>query len=304
MGYWLRRFDALSVRETYAVDICQNIFGLEAKKVMDPVFLCDVQEYEKLAEESGLRKDKPYLLSFILDPNESKRNAITSISSTLNMDYINLINADDIEQNKAKLGLKNTKADADIEQWLFYYKNADFVITDSFHGTCFAIIFRKKFISIANYQRGANRFISLLEEIGLEDRLVKDIHEISTRPELFDEIDYDSVFDVINPKVAESLQWLKNAILQPKQTDASLFNSLNCQFEQLAEAHIKLRDDYEKLSRKFQTYVENTQQPGNPATPVRKTFIQRLRQCRKDHGVRYTVRYLFVKLSRHFREKT
>lgn len=304
MGYWLRRFDALSVRETYAVDICQNIFGLEAKKVMDPVFLCDVREYEKLAEESGLRKDKPYLLSFILDPNESKRNAITSLSSTLNMDYINLINADDIEQNKVKLGLENTKANADIEQWLFYYKNADFVITDSFHGTCFAIIFHKKFISIANYQRGANRFISLLEEIGLEDRLVKDIHEISTRPELFDEIDYDSVFDVINPKVAESLQWLKNAIFQPKQTDASLFNSLNSQVEQLAEAHIKLRDDYEKLSRKFQTYVENTQQPSIQATPVRKTYMQRLSQCRKDHGVLYTVRYFFVKLSRLFREKT
>lgn len=303
MGYWLRRFDALSVRETYAVDICRNIFGLDAKKVMDPVFLCDVQEYEKLAEESGLRKNKPYLLSFILDPNESKKNAITSLSSALNLDYINLINADNIQKNQEKLGLENTKADADVEEWLFYYKNADFVITDSFHGTCFAIIFRKKFISIANYQRGANRFISLLEEVGLQDRLVKDISEIATRPELLEEIDYDKVYQIINPKVQDSLQWLKNAIFAPKEMDASLFNTLSYQFELLAEEYTGLKESHEKLKKEFRAYMEGMNSPDNQVVPTKKSYRERFNQCCKDHGFLYTLRRAFTKLRKYFQMK-
>lgn len=235
MGYWLRRFDALSVRESYGVDICRDVFGLEAKKVMDPVFLCDVKEYEKLAESTGKQKTNDYLLSFFLDPNEAKKNSILYLSRSLNLPYVNLLNATDFENNTKKLGLDNTKPNIDIEEWLFYYKNADFVITDSFHGTCFAIIFRKKFISVANHQRGANRFISVLEEAGLRDRLVMDISEIEKRPELFDDIDYDRVYETLNPKIQESFRWLENAVKSPVAKEATVFNSLNYEIEKLAE---------------------------------------------------------------------
>ena len=109
--------------------------------------------------------------------------------------------------------------------------NADFVITDSFHGTCFAIIFRKKFISLANMQRGEKRFVSLLNEMGLMDHLVYNIDEIGDRPELFEEIDYDEVYRKITPKIEASYKWLEDAIKQPKSKEINLFNILNSEIE-------------------------------------------------------------------------
>lgn len=243
MGYWLRRFDALSVRESYGVDICRDVFGLEAKKVMDPVFLCDVQEYEALAEQTGKQKEQDYFVSFFLDPDEGKRNAILYLRDKLNLPYTNLLHATDFENNKKLLALDNTKENIDIEEWLFYYKNADFVITDSFHGTCFAIIFRKNFISVANHKRGANRFVSLLEDAGLMDRLVMDVAQIKDRPELFEDIDYCKVYDRLNPKIQESFRWLEKAIKDPISREASVFNSLSNELEKLGAELWKIKND-------------------------------------------------------------
>lgn len=233
MAYWLNRFDALSVREDYGVDICNETFGLNAQKVMDPVFLCDVKEYEKQALKSGLKKQENYMLSFILDPDNKKREAILKLSQKLDLPYINLLNATDFDKNVKALDLDNTKPNIDIEEWLFYYMNSDFVITDSFHGTCFAIIFRKKFISLANMQRGEKRFVSLLNEVGLMNHLVYNIDEIGDRPELFEEIDYDEVYRKITPKIEASYKWLEDAIKQPKAKEINLFNILNSEIEKL-----------------------------------------------------------------------
>lgn len=241
MSYWLHRFDALSVRENYGKDICKEVFGLEAEWVMDPVFLCDVEEYKKQADKSGLKKEENYLLNFILDPNEEKRKLILKISEKLNLPYINMLNAMDYDKNAEILNLENTKKNIDIEEWLFYYMNSDFVITDSFHGTCFAIIFRKNFISLANYQRGERRFMSLMEEVGLQDRLVYDISEIENKPELFQPIDYDKVYKNIEPKIKASYEWLENAVKRPKMKEPNLFNILNCEIEKLKEEIEKLK---------------------------------------------------------------
>lgn len=240
MAYWLNRFNAISVREDYGKDICKDVFNLDAEKVMDPVFLCDVEEYKKQADKSGKVKDHNYLLNFILDPSAEKRQAILNISEKLNLPYINLLNAMDFEKNIKALNLDNTKANIDIEEWLFYYINADFIITDSFHGTCFAIIFRKNFISLANYQRGEKRFVSLLSEVGLMDRLVYDIAEIEKRPELFRDINYEKVYENMTPKIQASYQWLENAIKHPKSKELNMYNILNCEIERLKQKIEKL----------------------------------------------------------------
>lgn len=241
MSYWLHRFNAISVREDYGVDISREVFGIYAEKVMDPVFLCDVNEYCKLAESVQKKEKENYMLSFFLDPNEDKRNAILSISRKLGEKYINLLNAVDYERNAKLLNLDNTKPGIDVEEWLYYYMNSDFVITDSFHGTCFAIIFRKKFISIANKQRGERRFVSLLQEVGLLDRLIYDISDIDKKPELFNDIDYDSVYERISPKIKESYKWLENAIRNPAPQETDLFNTLNSEIERLKEEIKRLK---------------------------------------------------------------
>ena len=98
----------------------------------------------------------------------------------------------------------------DIEEFINAYANSDFIVTDSFHGTCLAIIFNKPFISIANKERGEKRFVSLLKGLKLLDRMVYSVDEIYSKRELLSPIDYS----VINNRVAElqakGYEWLQN----------------------------------------------------------------------------------------------
>ena len=54
----------------------------------------------------------------------------------------------------------------DIKEWIWHFKHSDFVATDSFHGTCFSIIFKKNFVAFANERRGSERVQTLLQPIG------------------------------------------------------------------------------------------------------------------------------------------
>lgn len=248
MTYWLKRFDAISVREDYGKEICRETFNLESEKVLDPVFLCDIEEYNKVANQSKMEIKHDYFVNFFLDPNDEKREIIFYAERKLNKDYINLINADQIEENEKKLNMKNTKANADVEDWIKYYMNSDFVITDSFHGTCFAIIFHKPFISIANTARGEKRFISLLSELGLMDHLVYSIDDIKNNDNLFKKIDYTHVDELLGVKRRNSLDWLYNSIVCPScKNNNNEFNLLDSKIFELEERLSKIEKQYRKM---------------------------------------------------------
>ena len=257
IGYWLRRFDALSVREDYAVDICRDYFGIKAEKVLDPVFLCDTQEYDKLIEDVHLKRENNYMLSFFLDPNEEKRQAILKLSKKLKKKYVNLVHASNIENNMKCLNLDNTKGNVDIEEWLFYYKNADFIITDSFHGTCFAIIFKKPFISVANMQRGEKRFVSILSELGLMDRLIYNIEDAWNKNELILPIDYEKVYEKLNKKKEHSYNWLKNALMHPSIKSKDDFKLLDIKVNELVNKIIRLQDLVNKQMQEIEKLKNN-----------------------------------------------
>lgn len=251
VSYYLRRFNALSVREDYAVDIMRDNFGLEAKKVLDPVFVCDPIEYDKLIEKSELRLEEKYFANFILDPDEGKKNAILHAKAKLGLSFINLIHAIDFEANSKKLGLENIKPDLDVEDFLNYYKNAEFIITDSYHGTCFAIIFRKPFISIANKQRGIGRFVSMLSELGLQNRMVNDVSEIYSRPELFEKVDYTEAEKRLHILKKDSYDWLKNALSAPKSKALSNFQIMDHKQNINNNKVIRLQEEVFELRKKI-----------------------------------------------------
>lgn len=110
------------------------------------------------------------------------------------------------------------KRDVDFFQWIHYYADCSGVITDSFHGTIFSIIFQKPFISKSNAKRGAERFVSLLEPIGLIDHLFSDFESMIEVSDLLQEeaINYQNVEEKLNVIRDKSLSWLKNALYSPK----------------------------------------------------------------------------------------
>lgn len=93
-----------------------------------------------------------------------------------------------------------------VEQWLRSFDDAEFVLTDSFHGCVFSIIFRKQFLAIGNKERGLSRFLSLLTLFSLRNRLILSPDEYKSN---LSSIDYDKVQDRLLSFQNKSFSFLK-----------------------------------------------------------------------------------------------
>jgi len=220
-GFYLKRFDAVSVREDYAVDMCKDLFNVDAVQVLDPVFMCNKAHYLNCIKESNLAKNPPkkkYLLSYILDPTEEKQKALEDTANKLGLDLICIPNAS-VNDNLRALWRLPIMDNLDMEDWLYLFANAEMVVTDSFHGTCFSLIFEKPFVAIGNKRRGLERFNSLLGKFDLLDRLVMSAGEIAGRENDFLEaIDYQAVNEKMNVGRIECVKWLEDALSKPTNT--------------------------------------------------------------------------------------
>ena len=253
-GFYLERFNAVSVREKYAVDLCKNDFGVDATEVLDPVFLCDKKHYEACIAESNLTKNPParkYVLAYILDPTEKKQQAIEAEANRLDADIVCIPNAN-VDQTMRENWRLPIKENIDMEDWLCYFKNAEAVVTDSFHGMCFSIIFRRRFVAIGNKRRGIARFAALLDKFGLTDRFVMSADEIAEKSELLEPIDYLAVYEKIDTLRAESLAGLDAALAaEPSQKNLTAYDLLDKRIDETSARIKAASDDFDKRMADF-----------------------------------------------------
>lgn len=159
----LAQFDAVGVREASGARICAQTFDRhDAVHVLDPTLLVDPVFYESIAAPASNKTGKT-LLSYVLDEDPSRAAFDLEVQQALGPDH-----------TRRSLTLDAGARTLDVSEWLRAFMDADFIVTDSFHGMAFAVIFRKNFIAIVNHDRGADRFTSMLEQLGLSDRLVSD----------------------------------------------------------------------------------------------------------------------------------
>ena len=197
-----KTFDGISVREEQLVCKCKEFLGIDAEWVLDPTMLLDPNEYlEVTISNVG---NEPVLFSYILDTSADKDNLIDSISNSLRLQ---IVNGNRIEE----IG-NNCIAFPSVDDWVRNISRAGFVVTDSFHGTVFSILFNKPFISVVNKDRGADRFISLLKRFGLETRLITDLKEDQSSFILKESIDYSLVNKIIKEEREKSLSFLKTCL--------------------------------------------------------------------------------------------
>lgn len=220
----LKNFDHVSVRDDMSLDIATNIFGVsEVEKVCDPTFLCSAEEYRQLIDLAQQKESEEYILAYILDPNEDITRNIKIISERLNKKVIVILDElpDDFKSNVEKFNLPENanieiKSEVTLYDWMWYYSHAGAVITDSFHGTIFSIIFKKPFLTLANQKRGAERFISLLTPLELTYRLFNNPDMLGENYRLLEDIDYTEPDKRLDEIRHRSLDWLKNAIYSKK----------------------------------------------------------------------------------------
>lgn len=241
MAYFMQKFDAFSVREESGVRISKEHYGVDAEWVLDPVFLCDPKHYHALAEKATREIPQHFLAGYVLDPTEEKQRIFKHAMEKLSLPCEIFSEYNCSAEYIAPLGdlsVPNLKTEERLKNII----NCDFFVTDSFHGTCFAIIMRKPFISILNKNRGASRFKSLLSMLHLEHRLIESEEDLS-RPDLFTPIDFDAVYEILDKEKDRCRKWLLDAIQAPKLKSYSDYDMMI----KLIEQQNKRIDTLEKL---------------------------------------------------------
>ena len=172
-----RKFDAISVREDTAISLCSDNLDVKVEHVLDPTMLLSRQDYIDLIQNAGIPPHSGSLFAYILDKTPEKIRFVNSIAVNRKMepyfiDYLSTDFSKPIEQRIVP----------PVESWLRGFYDAELVVTDSFHGCVFSIIFGKPFIAIGNATRGMSRFNSLFKMFALENHMVMDVNvDISKR---------------------------------------------------------------------------------------------------------------------------
>lgn len=193
-----KRFDAISVREGSGVKLCKDYFGVEATHVLDPTLLLTAEDYTALCRD--LPQKVPFVFAYILDLDELKQQEIMAFAKAKGLPCV-IKSADScIDQNDS------------IEKWLSCFRDAAYVITDSFHGTVFSIIFNCEFYVYGNEDRGNARFDSLLNVFGLQSRKVTSILSNALEP-----IEWVEINKKRTSEIKKSLLWLKQNLQCPQK---------------------------------------------------------------------------------------
>lgn len=162
----LLRFDFIGMREQSGVDVCHRLGRKDAVKVVDPTLLLTQADYNKIRINTKQPGQKPYLFAYILgNPMICEMQEVYRYAQKrgLEVKYATSGKADDYEHIYPQIG-----------EWIDLIANADVIITNSFHGTVFSLIYNRPFITIPlknGYERMNTRVTELLESADLKNRI-------------------------------------------------------------------------------------------------------------------------------------
>lgn len=211
----LKSFSAVSVREKTGLEILK-LFNKKVEVVLDPVFLPNIEIWNRLAEKNPVITGK-YMLCYVMPGDREIETRIEVLSQQYKEKTGNqVIFLGRKEYKKFKNDGKDLVV-ASPGSFVNLFKNADFIVTNSFHGTAFSLIYNKNFYSLVNrHLKGekqlCSRVIDLLTELGIEDRALNPSDDC-----IFEnKINYSIVNEKLNLKRNTSKEFLKKS-LQAKQ---------------------------------------------------------------------------------------
>ena len=201
----LKQFRAISVREKSGCTLLHDNFSVPTKKVkvvLDPTLLIGTEQYVRIMGKRKMGKEN-YIFTYVLDENVIDDTTINLVCQKYGLQR---------NDKKAQTGdLSKLEVIAPVEDWLLSIYHSEYVITDSFHGTVFSILYNKPFIVVANKERGTARLNDLLSNFGLLDQLIGKLDKNNVKA-LFNVFDWTYVNERISELRSESLAFLKGAL--------------------------------------------------------------------------------------------
>lgn len=207
---FLSRINYLAVREIKGAEIVKNISGRYAQIVVDPTLLLTKEKWEI---EITTREivDEPYIFCYFLGENEEHRKIAEELKNKTGIKIVCTPHLDSFVKNDVSFGdiqLFNIGPD----DFVNLVRNAEFVLTDSFHGSVFSLLHHKKFLVLNRYNDNGNsrnsRIDSLCELLSLEKRRYRG----NVMEEMNAEIDYETVDEHLSEIRENSLLYLRNSL--------------------------------------------------------------------------------------------
>ena len=207
---YLNRINYLSARETSGQEIIKELTNKDVPLVNDPALLLDADGWNEIVKAEPLVKDK-YVFCYFMGNNPEQRGFVKRLAKEKNLKVVALLHLDQY--------IATDEEFVDIAPWhvspadfVNLVKNAEFVCTDSFHGTVFSIIYSRTFFTFKRFTKKASlstntRITSLLSRLGLTDRLVVDMDKIPS-----DKIDWVETQKVVSDFRYSSSAYLLNSI--------------------------------------------------------------------------------------------
>lgn len=203
----IKQYKAVSVRENSGINICKEQFHTEAVQMPDPTFLLSNEDYGRLiASEKTHRPSTKYVAAYILDSSETITDTLEFLSEKTHLPVCSMM-------PQATATKYSSKVPCSVAEWLRCIRDCEYLITDSFHGCVFAIIFNKPFVCLGNSFRGTARFNALLKTYQLKNRVCtspNDIVKTLLRP-----IDWDTVNKIREKERDRGLQFLSKNLPAP-----------------------------------------------------------------------------------------
>ena len=202
----VKGIDFISIRENKWRSVIEEAAGgsIPIHNDLDPTLLLNADDYESVIPD--MNKTEPYILTYSM-PNDTQKqinNGARLLSQKLGIKVID-VNGNPNAMNKKAEDSRICGPD----EFLWYVKNADYVLTNSFHGTAFSLIFKKQFMVIPHSATGY-RATELLDKVGLTSRYKKVTTDAVA--EMTKTIDYAAVSDRFEELKSESVDFLTDSI--------------------------------------------------------------------------------------------
>lgn len=192
----VKYYDGVSVREKSGLKLCKEYLNVDAVQVLDPTMLLTADQYREVLEGQQF-ETKNEILVYVLDLTSAKKRIIDNICAK-------------VDKKPNYIGVPENGNYPSIESWIAGFDKAEFVLTDSFHGTVFSIIFKKQFINIGNVKRGTTRMNSLFDLFGIDKNHIISLEDVNF--EQMNNINFQEIHLKLDNLRESSLKFLTNSL--------------------------------------------------------------------------------------------
>lgn len=233
---FLNRFYSLSCRENSGCEIINRLSEKKSTVVLDPTLMVERDVWDNLSGEKRI-VDEKYIFCYFLGSNPKHRKKARELAEKLGCKIAALPHIDGyvpIDEEYADYKL----CEIGPADFINLIKNAEYICTDSFHGSVFSTIFQKEYLVFERFAKGEKnstntRLISLLTNLGLTDRLIENeqLDSSESLDALNRPIDYTKVSEKLSELKNSSAEYISDALkgIEPnKQTHIEITDKHDC----------------------------------------------------------------------------